>query len=276
MIIDAHQHFWKLDRGDYFWMSPDLGRIYRDYGPDDLRGHLVKGGVSKTVLVQAADSTAETLFMLQIAAKAEFVAGVVGWVGLDQRDSITMINRLRAKSMLKGLRPMLQDIKDTDWITKAPVLKSLAHLEEVGLRFDALVQPRHLEVLLEVAQRFPKLQIVVDHVAKPVMGNGALPDPAWKRGMRNLAALPNVYCKLSGMATEAGRGWKIDDLRPFSDVVLDAFGPSKLMWGSDWPVAEMVTEYDTWLDTAWELTEGLSSAEQKEVFGGTAQRFYGL
>ena len=275
-MIDSHQHFWQLGRGDYAWPNPSVAPINRDFAPDDLRGQLKRHGIAQTVLVQATDSVAETEFLLHIAATEAFVAGVVGWVDLSAPDAIATIDRLRADRWLKGLRPMLQGIEDTDWILRPSVAPALAHMAQVGLRFDALIQPRHLRAIETLALRHPSLPIVIDHVAKPRMGQRQAPDPDWIRGMQRLSALPNVWCKLSGMITEIGPDWHIEDLRPFAKAVIDAFGPDRLMWGSDWPVVNLAGDYDAWVTASRELLAHLPAPAQDRIFSGAARAFYAL
>ena len=275
-MIDAHQHFWRLARGDYLWPNASVAPIFRDFGPKDLLPLLERAGMARTVLVQATESLAETEWLLAVAAECPAVAGVVGWVDLAAPDAVAAIDRSRANPALKGLRPMLQSIAETDWILRADVRPALEHMAEVGLRFDALIQPRHLPAILRLAEACPGLAIVIDHLAKPGMGEGRRPEPAWAAGMAALARRPNVWCKLSGMITEIGPGWRRADLAPFAQVVLDAFGPERVMWGSDWPVVNLAGDYLSWLDAARDLARGLSPAESGRLFGGSARAFYGL
>ncbi|SON56654.1 putative metal-dependent hydrolase of the TIM-barrel fold protein [Hartmannibacter diazotrophicus] len=275
-MIDAHQHFWTLSRGDYPWPNETVAPIFRDFSPDDLRPLLAHAGVEQTVLVQATDTVAETEFLLELADANAFVAGVVGWVDLSAPTAIETIDRLRESRWLKGLRPMLQNIEDTNWILRPEIQPALAHMAKKGLRFDALIQPRHLKPLLEVARAHPELNIVVDHVAKPHMGGGRAPDPAWLQGMLALAGRANVWCKLSGMVTEIGPQWQPGDIGPFARHVLDAFGPARTMWGSDWPVVDLASDYQTWVETARILTADLNEMDRERVFEGTARAFYGL
>lgn len=275
-MIDAHQHFWCLSRGDYPWPNEDVGPIFRDFGPEDLAPLLARAGVARTILVQATDTVAETEWLLGVARDFPAAAGVVGWVDLAAPDAIATIDRLRADPLLKGLRPMLQNIADTGWILRPEVRPALAHMAQVGLRFDALIQPRHLPAILTLAEAHPELPIVIDHIAKPRMGGGAAPDEAWAAGMRVLAARPNVWCKLSGMITEIGPGWQYGDLAPFARLVLELFGASRCLWGSDWPVVNLAGGYQGWVDAARALAGPLSPAEKERLFTGSACAFYGL
>ena len=275
-MIDAHQHFWQLSRGDYDWPNDNVAPIFKDFGPTDLEPLLAMAGITQTVLVQATPTVAETDYLLQLARTTGFVAGVVGWVDLTTPDAIDLIDRLAADPLLKGLRPMLQSIADTDWILQPKAEAALRHMAARGLRFDALIQPRHLGVLATLARRHPDLPIVIDHIAKPRIGAGQLPDPAWRAGMADLASVPNVWCKLSGMVTEIGPDWSPSDLSDHGNEVLVRFGPDRLMWGSDWPVVNLASSYADWVAQARRLAAGLSSAEQAQLFGGTARSFYGL
>ena len=275
-MIDAHQHFWRLTRGDYPWPNKDVAAIFRDFGPDDLAPLLARAGVMQTILVQATDTVAETEWLLGVAAGYPAVAGVVGWVDLAAPDAISTIDRLRRDPLLKGLRPMLQNIAETDWILRPEVAPALAHMAKVGLRLDALIQPRHLPTILTLASRYPDLPIVIDHIAKPRMGHGIAPDADWVAGMRALAAQPNVWCKLSGMITEIGPDWRPADITAFAALVLEAFGPRRCMFGTDWPVVNLAGDYQGWVEMAQSLAADLTTAERESLFTGSAQRFYGL
>jgi L-fuconolactonase len=272
MAIDSHQHFWRIDRGDYHWMTPDLVPLYRDYGPEDLRPFLGRHGIERTILVQAAATLDETKFMLDLADAAPFIAGVVGWAEFTAPDAPRTIARLAAHPRLVGLRPMVQDIPDDDWLVRPDLHAAFRALVAHRLVFDALVLPRHLSRLLVVADRHPDLSIVVDHGAKPSIGERRL-DP-WRADMAAAAARPNTVCKLSGLATEAAPDWTVQDLRPYVDHLLTVFGPRRLLWGSDWPVVNLAGGYDRWREAALELLAPLSEADRQAVLGGNAERIY--
>ena len=273
MIIDAHQHFWRIGRGDYSWMDDSVAAIRRDILPSDLLPLARKEGVIGTVAVQAAPTLAETEFLLSLAEETPLIRGVVGWVDLTG-DVPAQLARL-AHPALRGVRPMLQDIDDTDWILREDVIAGLAEVARAGLRLDALVTPRHLGVVDRLARRLPELPIVVDHCAKPTF-DGTDPGEDWRTGMHTLGAHPQVACKLSGLANEFGPGWSEDALKPVFDHVLESFGPGRLMWGSDWPVLELAGDYEGWLTTAQSLAEALSSSERTQLFSGTAAEVYAL
>ncbi len=275
MRIDAHQHFWRITRGDYGWLTPtDHPAICRDFLPNDLEPLLRDARVDRTVLVQAAPTTAETEFLLDLARQTPFVGGVVGWVDLQSEDAAPSIARLATSGKLVGLRPMIQDIADDRWMLSSKLAPALTAMEESNLVFDALIKPRHLPVLADFLGRYPKLRVVVDHGAKPDIASVNL--LSWTTGIREIARTSRAYCKLSGLVTEAGRSWSIQSLRPCADVLLDAFGADRLMWGSDWPVLNEASDYLSWMHAADVLTERLSSNERDAIFGGTAATFYGL
>lgn len=275
-FVDAHHHFWKIDRGIYNWISDDLSGIRRDYEPEHLSHYLSHLGVAKTVLVQAAESLVENEAMLAIAAQNDFVAGVVAWVNLDDPSAARELELLAKNPAVKSIRPVLQGIEDTDWVLRRQVQDNISRLPQLGLRFDALVQPRHLDTINVLSENLPDLKIVIDHAAKPIIANGQPAGDKWEGGMARLAEKPNIYCKLSGLATEQGPGWHAKTLKPVSDHLLETFGPDRLMWGSDWPVLELSGSYTQWFNVAQELLADLSEQDMEKVMGQTATEFYGL
>jgi L-fuconolactonase len=270
--IDSHQHFWRIDRGDYGWLTPELAPIYRDFGPGDLQPILARHGIAHTILVQAAPTIEETRYLLALAEATPYVVGVVGWVDFDARDAPETIARLAADPLLVGLRPMVHDIADEQWVARpelSPVFEAMiAH----GLVFDALVRPRHLPALQRVLARHPALAVVVDHAAKPQVGDSR--NDAWLRDLAEIAACPQVVCKLSGLVTEAPRGCTVGTLRPFVDALIALFGTRRLLWGSDWPVVELGGGYDHWRALTLELLAGLDSIARADVLGANAARVY--
>ena len=272
--VDAHQHFWQLAARAGAWPPPTLAPIHRDFHPDDLADLLHQNGVAATVLVQSLPDEADTRFLLELADRHDFIGAVVGWVDLKAPDAAGRIAALAAHPKLRGLRPMLQDLDDDSWIDDPAVTPAVDAMLRHGLRFDALVLPRHLPSLLAFARRHPGLPIVIDHLAKPVMG--AVPDPRWLRDMERLAAEPQVECKLSGMVTETGPGWTVEQLAPYARHVLEVFGPERVIWGSDWPVLRLATDYTAWVDASEALLAHLDPAQRDAVFGRNAMRFYGI
>ena len=269
MRVDAHHHVWTIARGDYGWLTPDLS-IARDFGLDDLSPLL--GDITATVLVQAADTEAETAFMLDVARSSRgLVRAVVGWTDLASPGAGDRIAELAPEPLLRGLRPMLQDIDDTGWILRPAVRPALAAMARHGLRFDALIKPRHLPNIGELAQRHPDLPVVIDHAAKPDIASGSL--RPWADHMARLARETPWCCKLSGLVTEARADWQVDDLRPYVDRLLATFGPDRLMWGSDWPVVTLASNYRRWHEAAAAL---LPPETHDAILGETAVRFYDL
>lgn len=272
MRIDAHQHFWSLARGDYGWLTPALGVIHRDFGPADLAPLLAAHRITSTILVQAAPTQAETTYLLDIAAKTPFVAGVVGWTDFDAPDVAERMATLAADRLLVGLRPMVQDIADDNWLMHPALAPAFEAMTAHGLVFDALLKPRHIPAMLTVLERHPDLACVIDHGAKPDLVSGDL--AAWRDGMSALAAHPGLTCKLSGLVTEAGPDWTLERLRPVVEHLLASFGPERLIFGSDWPVVTLRTSYAQWFEAAETLLAGLTEAQRAAVFGGNAQKLY--
>ena len=271
--IDSHQHFWRLDRGDYGWLTPQLAPIYRDFLPADLEPHLAVADVSATIAVQAAPTVAETRYLLQLAREHPFIAGVVGWVDFEEATVADTIAELAADASLVGLRPMIQDIDDPEWMLRTELTPAFEAMIDHGLVFDALVRTEHLPALRELAARFPDLVMVLDHGAKPPIAAGDL--TAWKREITSLARETPVICKLSGLVTEAGTS---DALRlaPCVEHLLESFGPQRMMWGSDWPVCELVCSYDAWRLTSNMLLAGLDTAAREQIYSGVARTTYGI
>jgi L-fuconolactonase len=275
MRIDAHQHFWRLARGDYGWLTPELAPIYRDFGVEDLRPHLAAAGIAGTVLVQAAASEAETEFLLGIAGESGgLVKAVVGWIDFEAPNRPRRLERLARNPLLRSVRPMMQDIPDTDWMLDPALDPAFRAVIDLDLRFDALVRPRHLTNLRRLLDRYPRLNLVIDHAAKPRIA--AAEREPWVSDMRALARETGAWCKLSGLVTEASATWRVADLRPYTDLLLDCFGAGRLIWGSDWPVVELAGGYERWRSATDVLLAPLDDAGRECVLGGNAARFYGI
>lgn len=274
MRIDAHQHFWMLSRGDYGWLTSDLSAIYRDFIPEDLEPLLRASGIDGTVLVQAAPSVAETEFLLQFAENYSFILGVVGWVDFENPNSVSTIDHFLQHKSFVGLRPVIQDIADPNWMLRADLDPVFAAMIERDLTFDALTLPHHLKNLQKLLGRYPDLRVVIDHGSKPVIREQAIDD--WAQDMATLASETSAFCKLSGLVTEANPDWSIDDLRPYVDHLLETFGPGRLLWGSDWPVCTLASTYERWVAATEVLLAGLSEADQSAILGGNAIRAYRL
>jgi len=272
MRVDAHHHLWRLGRGDYGWLTPDLAPIYRDFELSDLQPLIRAAQIDATILVQAAPTEAETFFLLDSAESADVVRGVMGWAEFDAIDAVARIDALATRHLLVGLRPMVQDISDDDWLLRPALASRFAAMVKHDLVFDALVLPRHLPRLVRVVDEHPGLQFVLDHCAKPQLATGDI--SGWKADIALLAQRPNVVCKLSGLATEAAPDWQVADLKEPVDHVLAHFGPQRLVWGSDWPVVNLAGGYERWLAAAEALLGGLSAQDKAAIFGGNAARVY--
>ncbi len=273
-MIDAHQHFWSLARDDYGWLSPDDRVLYRDFGPDDLGPHLARAGILRTVVVQAAPTLAETRYLLGLAATTDWVAGVVGWVDLASAEVEQNLDSFVSHAAFRGVRPMIQDIADDDWMLRDSLTLGLRALAQRNLSFDALVVPRHLPRLIRLLERHPDLSVVVDHAAKPPIRAGDF--DSWASEIARMARQTNAYCKLSGLVTEAAGNWTPADLHPYVAHLLECFGSQRLMWGSDWPVVDLAGGFDRWRQASLELLAHLSDFECAAIFGGNAARFYAL
>jgi len=280
MLIDSHQHFWRIGDRTGHWPPPDLAAIHRDFLPADLEPILADNAVHGTVVVQSLPTLADTRFLLALAERHPFILGVVGWVDLKAADAVDRIAELATNPWLKGLRPMLQDLPEDDWIDDPAVEPAVEAMVAHGLAFDALVLPRHLPALTRFAARHPELSIVVDHAAKPMIARRSI-EP-WLSHLDSLAALRHVRCKLSGLLTEAGPGASGAALEPYVEAVFTLFGARRLMWGSDWPVVNLASSYGDWLGLARRVcgSEGAPSgrtpAELAAVFGDNARAFYRL
>ncbi|MGW5739146.1 MULTISPECIES: amidohydrolase family protein [Streptomyces] len=278
-LVDAHHHVWDLSVRDQEWITGDaLAPIRRDFSLADLLPEARAANVAATVLVQTVTVAEETPELLALAAGSGLVAGVVGWTDLtrpDVADALAALRQLPGGQRLVGIRHQVQGEPDPQWLLRPDVRRGLAAVGAAGLAYDLVVLPHQLPACVRAAREHPGLTFVLDHSGKPPIASGAL-EP-WGTAIRALAALPNTVCKLSGLVTEADpQAWTTADLRPYADTVLAAFGPDRLMFGSDWPVCTLAATYAEVVETAGELTRSLSESERAAVFAGTATRVYGL
>ncbi len=271
MKIDAHQHFWAIARGDYGWMddSEALAPIRRDFSPADFETHRQAFGIDKTVLVQAAPSLAETHYLLGLADATDWIAKIVGWVDFENPDDRVHLEQLARHPKFSGVRPMIQDIADVDWMHRTDVQWGYKTIIDLDLTFDALGFPAHLDNFLNLFDRYPDMRIVVDHCMKPQIRDDAFDD--WAVKMERIAQSTSAFCKLSGLATEARADWTVETLRPYVEHVLSVFGPDRVMWGSDWPVLELNGTYEKWRSAAKAI---VPEDAHEAVFSLTAARFY--
>jgi L-fuconolactonase len=273
-MLDAHQHFWSIARRDYGWLTPDITALYRDFLPGDLRPLMQAAGIAQSIIVQAAETEAETDFLLGLADATEFVAGVVGWLDMGAENFPARLAHYRARAKWLGLRPMLQD-HPPEAILDARFRVNLAEVARQSVPIDILTFPRHLPNLLTVLAEVPDLWGIVDHLSKPDMTQPDLGD--WGAQIAALAAHPGLMCKISGMVTEAGEDWSAERIRPFLHHAARAFGPDRLVFGTDWPVCTLAASHGEVVSLAQALLGELYGAEDMaSIFEGNARRFYRL
>lgn len=275
MVIDAHHHFWKYDPQEYGWISDAMAVLRRDYLPPDLLAETRAGGVDGVVSVQARQTSEETRWLLDLADANDFIRGVVGWVPLVSDRVREDLERLAANPKLKAVRHVLQDEPDERYVLGDAFNRGVGLLKGFGLRYDLLIYARHLPHATAFVDRHPDQSFVLDHMAKPPIRDGLL--SPWREQMRELGRRANVCCKLSGLATEADHAaWTPAQLEPYLNVALAAFGPRRLMFGSDWPVCLLASDYGRWARTVSDFAQKLSPDERARVMGGTAVEVYGL
>jgi len=279
LVIDGHQHFWDPADGSCGWMTEDYAAIRRVFSPDDLRPALAEAGVDRTILVQTWHSLDETRAFLATASRTDFVAGVVGWVDLTDPQVAATLAELKAGPegrYLVGIRHLVHNEADPNWLLREDVQRGLVAVAEAGLAYDLLLKEPQIPAALETVERHPAMRFVIDHIAKPRIRQGAM-EP-WAELMQGFRAhRDHVWCKLSGMVTEADwRHWKSQDLQPYVDEVLSIFGPSRCVFGSDWPVCLVAADYQSVKHTLVECLSGLTEEEQSQVFGASAVEAYRL
>ncbi|MFB8208698.1 amidohydrolase family protein [Streptomyces sp. NPDC056010] len=278
-VVDAHHHVWDLAVRDQDWITGEaLAPLRRDFTLEDLEPEARAAGVSATVLVQTVTVAGETPEFLALADRSELIAGVVGWTDLtapDIADTLAALRELPGGDRLVGLRHQVQSEPDPEWLLRPDVLRGLAAVAAAGLVHDLVILPHQMPAATRAAAALPGLVLVLDHAGKPPVATGRT--RPWADDLRAFAALPNTVCKLSGLVTEADWGaWTPEDLRPYAETVIDAFGPGRLMFGSDWPVCRLAATYTEVLDTARALIQELSEDERAAVLATTAERVYGL
>lgn len=274
--IDCHMHLWTLAMEQHYalWMTPALTPLYRDYGVTDAHGVMGRNVVEGVVLVSAANSVHETGYLMGLADGHDFVRGVVAWLDLLAPTAVKDIEDWARFAKLKALRPYLQDLPDDDWILRPELAPAIRAIQETGLRFEALIKPRHILHTLRFIDRYPCLPVMVDHMAKPEIGAGHF--DAWRRDMEHFRDRHHVHCKISGVVTEDGPNWSVARLQPYVDAVLDIFGPDRLVFGSDWPVVNLVGSYDRWVAALDQALAGLPLADREKVWATNGESYYGL
>jgi len=275
MKIDTHQHFWKYNDRDYVWMSAGMDKLRKDHLPTDLLPLIDAAGISATVAVQARQCLEESTWLLQLADKYPFIRGVVGWVDLSSDRVVEQLEQFAQHPKFRGVRHVVHDEPDDQFMLRESFLDGLSRLKRFGLTYDLLLFPRHLPIACGVIKRFPDQPFVLDHIAKPPVRAGEI-EP-WTRDLKRLAAFPNVFCKLSGLVTEATwDSWKAQDFEPYLDVVLNSFGPRRLMIGSDWPVCTLAADYASVIRMESGYISKLSADEQRAILEDNPVGFYSL
>jgi len=275
MIIDSHQHFWRYEQKKHDWIDDEMSAIRRDFTPKDLEPILTANGVSGCVAVQADQTLAETDFLLDLSDKHSFIKGVVGWVDLRADDVKEQLDKYAGKDKLKGFRHVIQGEEDPQFMLRPAFLRGIRALGERGYTYDLLILPHQILAAVELVRLFPEQRFVVDHLAKPYIKAGYV--AGWEIGMKALAALPNVMCKVSGMVTEADyQSWTEEEMKPYLDVVFEAWGTEHILFGSDWPVCRVAAPYERVLGLVKNYLSSFSDLEKKAVLGGNCRSFYGL
>lgn len=275
MRIDSHMHFWKYTSEEYGWIDGTMKALRRDFLPADAKPEVEAAGFNHVVAVQARQTLEETRWLLELADQNPLIAGVVGWVDLQSNDVRIQLGRFAQNKKLVGVRHIVQGERDDRFLLKPEFTRGIAVLQDFNLAYDILIFPRHLPVALEFVKMFPKLRFVLDHLAKPEIKAGKIKD--WERDVRALAEQPHVFCKASGMVTEADwKAWTPTQLERYLDVTFEAFGAERMMVGSDWPVCKVAGEYEKVMGVFKDYVGELSETEQQAVLGGNATRFWKL
>ena len=273
--VDSHHHFWELGRLEYPWMPLGDPILTRNYLPEDLAPILKQNQVSKTVLVQATHSLEEANFLLDLAESTDFVAGVVAWVDLADPNVGNVLDELQRRSGMVGVRHQVHDEPDDSWLVRKEVVRGLRELTRRDLAYDLLLRPQHIKYVLGLVDQVPHLRMVVDHIAKPLISQKIM-EP-WASDISALSDLPGIYCKISGMVTEANHSeWNVDDIRPYAAHVVEQFGYDRIMWGSDWPVCLLAAEYGQVMHSSTEAVGPMSDDQMAKFIGANAIQFYKL
>jgi L-fuconolactonase len=273
--VDSHQHFWRYDPARYGWITDEMRVLQRDFMPQDLHSQMQANGIDATVAVQADQSEQETEFLLDLAARHEWICGVVGWVDLRNPQVDRRLENFSRFPKLRGFRHIAQSEPDDRFLVREDFVRGVKALGEFGLTYDILIYPKQLLAACELVEKLPDQPFVLDHIAKPLVKIGEV--DAWAAGIRRLAENPRVFCKLSGLVTEADwKNWRAADFKPYLDVVLEAFGTHRLMFGSDWPVCLVAGSYARVKELVADYLRGRSADEIGKIFGGNAVHFYGL
>jgi L-fuconolactonase len=273
MHVDAHQHYWIYNPDEYAWIDDSMAALRRDFLPEHLNPELESNDFHGSILVQTRQTLEETRWLLELAERSSSILGVVGWVDLQSTDVQSQLKELAKNPKLVGIRHIVQGEPDDRFLLRPDFLRGISLLEEFDLAYDILIYTRHLPVAADFVERFPRQRFVLDHLAKPPIKSGEI--TSWADGIRRLAAFPNVFCKLSGLVTEADwTGWRPEQITPYLDVAFQAFGPNRLMIGSDWPVCLVAASYSRAINVVKDYLARYAPDAQEAVLGGNAREFY--
>ena len=275
MNIDSHQHFWHYSPDTHGWISDNMAVLKQSFLPPDLKEHLNQHELDGCIAVQASQSEQETEFLLELAAKYDFILGVVGWVDLQSEHLDERLAYFSQSKKLVGMRHVVQDEKDEDFLRRPEFIRGVRLLQQYGLRYDLLIYEQQLPATLQFVKQLPQAYLVLDHIAKPKIAQREF--SPWQENIQSLATYPNVYCKVSGMVTEARwQQWQPDDIFPYLDIVTEAFGTDRLMFGSDWPVCLLAASYQEVVALINQYFSTFSSHEKAKIYGENATKFYQL
>jgi L-fuconolactonase len=275
MRIDSHQHFWRYNASEYGWIDDSMSALRRDFLPDDARREMDRAGVNACIAVQARQTLEETRWLLELADAHPFIAGVVGWIDLQADDVAAQLEPFAGHPKLVGVRHIVQGEPDDRFMLRSAFCRGISYLEDLNLTYDILIYPRHLPVAAEFVSRFRRQRFVLDHLAKPDIRSGEIRE--WESGLRRLAQLPNVFCKVSGLVTESDwNRWTPEHIRPYLDVAFDSFGAYRLLMGSDRPVCTVAADYGRTISVIDDYLATWPEAEREAVMGGNADRFWDL
>ena len=273
-VIDSHQHFWKYNPERLSWISEEMAAIQKDFLPDNLKDVLLKNKVYGCVTVQVDQNEEETNWMLSLAEGRPFIKGIVGWVDLQAPNIIERLQYFSSFPKLKGFRHILQN-EEPSFLQQPSFVRGISYLKNFNFTYDILIYPKHLKAALELVKKFPKQKFVINHLGKPAIAKGHY--CGWEKDIKSLSEFENVYCKISGMVTEANwNTWTSENLRPYLDTVVKTFNTKRIMFGSDWPVCLLAASYGNWLQTVQQYFSSFSKNEQEDFFSGNAKQFYNL
>ena len=273
-VIDSHQHFWKYNPERHSWISEEMAAIQKDFLPDNLKDVLLKNKVYGCITVQVDQNEEETNWMLSLAEGHPFIKGIVGWVDLQDPNIIERLQYFSSFPKLKGFRHILQAEKPS-FLQQPSFVRGISYLKNFNFTYDILIYPQHLKAALELVKKFPKQKFVINHLGKPAIAKGHYCE--WEKDIKSLSEFENVYCKISGMVTEANwNTWTSENLRPYLDTVVKTFNTKRIMFGSDWPVCLLAASYGKWLQTVQQYFSSFSKNEQEDFFSGNAKQFYNL